>query len=116
MKRTNDSTFPNEDMLVIDKTPTPAEEAAGNFSIMRKIEMGHEINVLEKKQGLLGKITGSDEPSFNIVMLMGVICLVICVLVIVLMFHDSDAYFKALGIMIAPVTTIIGYILGQNKK
>jgi hypothetical protein len=99
----------------LDRTPTPEEESKDFENPDEKMLQGqraHELDVLSRKQGIIGKLTGSENSSLNTALVI-LLCLVF--LLAASMFYA--AYFpepgkQAIDNCFKAILAVAGYIFG----
>jgi len=100
-----------------NKKTTSADEAKGTFANQDgkryQSEMDHDFRTLKVNQGWLGRVTGSSDARINIIFFLSTFFL-LAIFYILIFEEGLETKLKILALFIAPVTTIIGYLLGRG--
>lgn len=105
------------DKVKLEKDPSPEGEG-GFFSSpdekMRVLENNHALSVLDRQLGLIGRVTGSTNPSLNIAFVIAAALLAILGLCIGSVAWGAKALEPFVERVLAAILSVAGFIFGAH--
>lgn len=118
MDEQTQATQSDERVINLARNPDPNAEAESQFMTeeerLDKRNKDHELAMLSKRQGLIGKIIGSSVPSLNIAFFL--LTITLAVISGMIFWGDYNQLKETIDKLIALELTIVGYILGKGAN
>jgi hypothetical protein len=109
----------DDTQLQLDPNPTPKAESqdfSNSDDIRRGQEYAHQLALLDRNQGYLGKLIGSSETTLTIAFTVIIICVLCCIGCLVGMVWQPPIFLEALKFFGTVIATFGGYVFGVKSS
>ncbi len=102
--------------IEIDRSPTAEEEAESFSSSEARARRKHELDITGQHLGMIGKFTGSTNPSLNIATVIAAGFFIVLLIVVVASFGFAESRYSGLiEKLIAALLSVASFIFGVRQ-
>ncbi|MGX5718568.1 hypothetical protein [Shinella zoogloeoides] len=109
----------DETTLQLDPNPTPkaeSQEFSNPDEIRRGQDYAHQLALIDRNQGSIGRLIGSTESNLTIAFAVIVVAGLCCVGCLIGMAWQPDVFLDAMKFFGTTILTVAGYVFGVKSS